>query len=79
MNLSIARRAPSWIQFGAWALCGASGALVLLGAFTVGPFAIVPAAVFAGVALIAGGANFSAVGGVAWSRSLGTGARMAQS
>lgn len=65
MNLSVARRAPSWFQLAAWALCGASGSLVFLGAFTVGPFAAVPTAVFAGVALLAGGANFSAVGAAA--------------
>lgn len=55
-------RAPSWPQFAAWALCGASAAFVLIGAFAFGPLAAVPAAVFAGVAVLLGGANRSAIG-----------------
>lgn len=58
-------REPSWFQFAAWALFGASTALILLAAFTFGAVAIVPAAVFAGIALVAGGANVSAIGSAA--------------
>jgi hypothetical protein len=53
---------PTWWQFAAWALCGASSALILAGAFTVGPLGIVPAAAFAVLAVRIGGANVSAVG-----------------
>ena len=41
---------------------GASAALILLGAFAFGPLAIVPAAPFAALAVLLGGANISAVG-----------------
>ena len=58
-------REPSWFQFAAWGLCGAGAALILLAAFTFGPLAILPAAVFAGIALLAGGANISAIGSAA--------------
>jgi hypothetical protein len=57
-----ADQTPSWPQFAAWAGCGASATLILVGAFTFGPLAIVPAAVFAGIALLLGGTNLSAVG-----------------
>lgn len=52
----------TWWQFAAWALCGASAAFVLVGAFAVGPLAIVPTALFALLAVRLGGANLSSVG-----------------
>ena len=55
-------RAPSWGQFAAWALCGASAAFILVGAFAVGPLAIVPTGLLAVLAVRLGGANISAVG-----------------
>lgn len=55
-------RPPSWTQFAAWLLCGASGALVLLAAFAFGPLAVVPAVLFAVLAVRLGGANISAIG-----------------
>jgi hypothetical protein len=58
-------RRPSWLQFAAWAACGAGAALILLAAFAFGPLAIVPAGLFAGIALLLGGANVSAVGAAA--------------
>ena len=56
---------PSWLQFVVWALCGASGALVLLAAFALGPLAVVPAGAFALLATRLGGANVSSIGTVA--------------
>lgn len=66
----------SWLQFAAWAISGAALAMGLLAAFTFGPFALLAAPLFAGVAVLLGGANVSAVGagvgpgvlsiGVAW-------------
>jgi hypothetical protein len=58
-------RRPSWLQFAAWAACGASAALILVAAFAFGPLAILPAGLFAGTALLLGGANVSAVGAAA--------------
>jgi hypothetical protein len=58
-------RAPAWRQFAAWALCGASAAFILVGAFAVGPLAIVPTALGALLALRLGGSNVSAVGAAA--------------
>jgi hypothetical protein len=58
-------RTPSWPQFAAWALCGASAALILLAAFAWGPLGVLPAAAFAALALLLGGANISAVGAAA--------------
>ena len=59
------RGKPTWPQFLAWALCGASSVVVLLGAFTVGPFAVLPIGAFAGLAVWLGGGNISAVGNAA--------------
>lgn len=68
-------RAPAWRQFGAWALCGASAAFTLIGAFAVGPLAILPTVLFAVLAVRLGGANVSAIGAVggagAWGFVLG--------
>ena len=58
-------RPPSWSQFVAWAGCGASAIFILVGAFAYGPLAVVPAVLFAGAALVLGGANGSAVGSAA--------------
>lgn len=58
-------RDPSWVQFTTWALCGAGVALPLAAAFAVGPLAMVPAVLFAGIAVLLGGANVSAVGAAA--------------
>jgi hypothetical protein len=61
----VVNRRPSWLQFAVWAWCGATAALALLAAFAWGPLAIAPAAVAAGLAVLIGGANVSAVGAVA--------------
>jgi hypothetical protein len=56
-------------------LCGASAALILLAAFAWGPLGVLPAAAFAALALLLGGANISAVGAAAgvgvWGFGLG--------
>lgn len=57
-----ATRSPAWRQFVAWALCGASTTFILVGAFAVGPLAIVPAMLFAVLAVRLAGANISAIG-----------------
>lgn len=56
---------PSWVQFVVWAWCGATGALVLLAAFALGPLAVVPAGAFALLATRLGGSNVSSIGTVA--------------
>jgi hypothetical protein len=61
----VVHRRPSWLQFAVWALCGATAALVLLAAFAWGPLAVAPAAAFAGLAVLIGGANISAIGTIA--------------
>jgi hypothetical protein len=61
----LAARAPAWRQFAAWALCGASAAFTLVGAFAVGPLAILPTILFAVLATRLGGDNISAVGAAA--------------
>jgi hypothetical protein len=75
MVLTTTARSATWPQFVAWALCGASAALVLLAAFAAGPLAVVPAAGFAVLAVKLGGANASAVGSAAgvglWGVALG--------
>jgi hypothetical protein len=53
------------VQFLVWALCGASGALVLLAAFALGPLAVVPAGALALLATRLGGSNVSSIGSVA--------------
>ncbi|HEU5265094.1 MAG TPA: hypothetical protein VFU35_00280 [Jatrophihabitans sp.] len=58
-------RAPSWPQFAAWLLCGAAATFVFVAAFTIGPLGFLGVPVFAGLALLLGGANVSAVGVVA--------------
>jgi hypothetical protein len=68
-------RVLSWPQFAAWSACGASAALILVAAFAWGPLAILPAAAFAVLALLLGGANVSAIGAAsgvgAWGFVLG--------
>ena len=54
--------APEWRQFAAWAGCGASAAFIFVGAFAVGPVAILPTILFAILATRLGGNNVSAVG-----------------
>jgi hypothetical protein len=55
-------RAPRWRQFAAWAGCGASAAFTFVGAFAVGPLAILPTILLAVLATRLGGDNVSAVG-----------------
>lgn len=59
------RRSSTALQSAGWVLTGAALSLGLLGAFTIGPFALLVAVVLIAVNLRLGGANASAVGTVA--------------
>ena len=64
MALAVPHR-PTWWQFTTWALCGASAGFILAAAFAFGPLAALPTAAFAGLAVLIGGANISAIGSMA--------------